>query len=88
MASKPPLVITGSIMAHLRACKAQGLTKTETTAEMGVHLMTLNKAINKADARVQSEVTRMWPHGGQRIGKTKFDNPAVRWLTRTWRVAA
>lgn len=88
MPSKPPLVITDRTMAHLRACKAQQLTKTEAAAELGVHLMTLNKAIKKASPRVQQELARMWPHGGYRHGKSKHEQPQVKWLTRPWRTAA
>ncbi|UDL04019.1 hypothetical protein [Marinobacter sp. CA1] len=88
MPSKPPLVVNDSVMAHLRACKAQGLTKTESAEELGVHLMTLNKAIKKASPRVQQELARMWPHGGYRHGNRTTEKPQVKWLTRPWRTAA
>lgn len=84
----PKLQITDSTLAHLRACKAQGLTKTEAAAELGVHLMTLNKAIKKAAPETQRELANMWPHGGHRHGTIKQKPPAVKWLKRSWRVAA
>lgn len=88
MSRKPPLVVTENILFQLRACKAEGKTKTEAAEELGVHLMTLNKAIKKADQRIQNEIARMWPHGGHRHGKNSLERPQVKWLTKPWRVAA
>lgn len=77
---------TDEMLYHLRACRAQGMTRKEAAQELGVSTTWLDTASKRAG--LTGELKAIFPHGGNPPEKVEKPDPVVHWLTKPWRKAA